>query len=164
VNELLWFLLFFTPAYVANMAPPFFRKLPFSHPIDGGRTWRGKSLLGKNKTWRGLVVGTLAGGLTGYVLAAIGLPFVAWWGFVLGFTALVGDALKSFVKRQMNFKPGESWVPFDQLDFLFAAYLASIPLITFDVWSVVIGFIIIFVGTVIVQVIGGATGIKANKL
>ena len=162
--ELVWFLLFFTPAYIANMAPPFFRKLPFGQPIDGGRTYRGRPLLGKNKTWRGLLISTLFGGLTGYVLQAYGLPFVAWWGFLLGFAALLGDAIKSFFKRQAGFASGASWVPFDQLDFLIVAYIASLPLVTFSMGAVLLGFIIIFVGNVLVQTIAGATGIKANKL
>lgn len=164
MNEIVWFLLFFTPAYVANMAPPFFRKLPFGQPIDGGRKYNGKPLLGKNKTWRGLIIGTLFGGLTGYILQACGLPFVFWWGFLLGFAALLGDAIKSFFKRQAGFKSGASWVPFDQLDFLIVAYLVSLPLVMFSVWTVLLGFALIFVGNVIVQVVGGATGIKTNKL
>lgn len=164
MNEILWFLLFFLPAVMANMAPPFFRKLPFEQPIDGGKTFRGKPLLGKNKTWRGLVIGTLFGGLTGLSMQLSGLPFVYWWGFVLGFAALLGDAIKSFFKRQMNFKPGASWVPFDQLDFLVVAWLASLMFVTFSAWTVVFGFAIIFVGNLIVQTIGGKIGIKANKL
>lgn len=164
MNELLWFLLFFLPAVIANMAPPFFRKLPFGQPIDGGRTLNGKPLLGKNKTWRGLVVGTLCGGLTGYALAAFGLPFVPWWGFVLGFAALVGDALKSLVKRQMDFKPGESWVPFDQLDFLVVAWLVSLAFTQFSWMTVVLGFVVVFLGNLVVQRLGGILGVKADRL
>ncbi len=164
MNELVWFLLFFTPAYVANMLPPFFRKLPFGHPIDGGRTFRGHPLLGANKTWRGLFVGTLGGGGVGYALQAAGLPFVWWWGFWLGFAALVGDALKSFVKRQIGIRPGGRWIPFDQLDFMIAAVLVSTAFTRFTPWTIVLGFTVIFVGTVLVQVIGGATGIKKDSL
>ena len=162
--ELVWFLLFFTPAYVANMIPPFFRKLPFGYPIDGGRTWRGHPLLGKNKTWRGLVLGTLAGGVTGYLLQISNQPFVWWWGLALGFAALFGDALKSLVKRQIGIAPGGRWVPFDQLDFLIAAWIVSLAFIRFSIFTVVLGFTLIFVGTILVQVFGGATGIKADKL
>jgi CDP-2,3-bis-(O-geranylgeranyl)-sn-glycerol synthase len=164
MNELVWFLLFFTPAYVANMLPPFFRKLPGGWPIDGGKTWRGHRLLGENKTWRGLCVGTLGGGLVGYALQAAGLPFVWWWGLWLGFAALVGDALKSLVKRQIGIKPGGRWVPFDQIDFMIAATLVSFAFIAWSWSTVLFGFLILFGATVLVQIIGGATGIKKDKL
>jgi CDP-2,3-bis-(O-geranylgeranyl)-sn-glycerol synthase len=31
---------------------------------------------------------------------------------------LGGDALKSFFKRQLDIPPGESWIPFDQVDYV----------------------------------------------
>lgn len=164
MNSLVWFLLFFVPAYVANMLPPFFRKLPFSYPLDCGATLRGKRLLGENKTWRGLVLGTLGGGLVGWFMQSGGLPFVWWWGFVLGFAALVGDALKSLVKRQIGIRPGGRWIPFDQLDFMIAAVAVSFAFTTWTFATVLLGFIVIFVGTVLVQVIGGATGVKKDSL
>ena len=30
-------------------------------PVDSGRQWRGKEIFGENKTWRGIIVGVLAG-------------------------------------------------------------------------------------------------------
>jgi len=164
MNELLWFLIFFTPAYVANMLPPFFRKLPFGYPIDGGRKWNGYPLLGKNKTWRGLIVGTLGGGVVGWLLQSLGLPFIWWWGLVLGFAALFGDAAKSLIKRQVGIKPGGRWVPFDQLDFLIVAWLVSFLFVRFSWLTTLLAFTIVFAGTVLVQIAGGATGVKADKL
>lgn len=164
MNELLWFLIFFTPAYVGNMAPPFFRKLRWDTPLDFGRTFRGHPVFGKNKTWRGLVAGMVFGGLTGILLQALGLPFAWWWGLVLGFSALLGDALKSFAKRQLGIRPGASWFPFDQLDFVVVAYLASLAFTRFTPWTTFAGFAVIFVGTVIVQYVGGKTGVKADRL
>jgi CDP-2,3-bis-(O-geranylgeranyl)-sn-glycerol synthase len=164
MNALVWFLIFFIPAYVANMLPPFFRKLPFGYPIDGGRTWNGHRLLGENKTWRGLIIGTIGGGVVGIVMQSSGLPFVWWWGHVLGFAALVGDALKSLVKRQIGIKPGGRWIPFDQLDFMITATLVSFAFVSWSWLTVLLGFIVIFVGTVLVQVIGGLTGVKKDKL
>ncbi len=164
MNEFFWFFMFFTPAYVANMLPPFFRKLPFGYPIDSGRTWHGQPLLGKNKTWRGLVLGTIGGGLVGWLLQSLGLPFVWWWGFVLGFAALAGDALKSLVKRQIGIKPGGRWMPFDQLDFLIMAWLVSFAFVRFSWLTTLLGFSIVFVCTIGVQILGGMTGVKADKL
>ncbi len=116
-------LYFFLPAFVANMAPELVKCLPFERPI-----WEKR--LGKNKTWRGLIVATIAGGfvfwlqkwlfqysffksisLINYVDFSIGL------GVFLGLGAILGDAVESFFKRREGIKPGESWMPYDQIDF-----------------------------------------------
>ncbi len=165
MNELIWFILFFLPAYIANMAPVFVRKVNvLAYPLDGNRTWNGKPLLGKNKTWRGLVFGTIMGGVTGAVLQATGLPFVWWWGFILGFAALVGDALKSMFKRQVGIRPGGSWVPFDQLDFIIVAYIVSLFMTHFSWWVVLVGFFLVFIGNLAVQFAGGKTKMKADGI
>jgi CDP-2,3-bis-(O-geranylgeranyl)-sn-glycerol synthase len=165
VHTPLGFLTFFIPAYVANMVPVFVRKLRVLNiPLDGGLTWNDKPLLGKNKTVRGLVFGTLSAGLAGAVLQWSGFAFVWWWGLVLGFAALVGDAIKSMFKRQMGIRPGGSWMPFDQLDFMAAALLASLAFTTFSAKTVLIGLAVVFICNVIVQLIGGWTRLKADSL
>lgn len=71
-------LLFFLPAYVANMSPPLVAKvLPrWSAPIDGGRMHKdGRRLLGAGKTWRGLVGGAVAGAATALAVAAVAPPY-----------------------------------------------------------------------------------------
>ena len=56
-------LLLFLPAGIANAVPVLVKKVPglskLKAPIDGGISFRGKRLLGANKTWRGLISGTL---------------------------------------------------------------------------------------------------------
>jgi CDP-2,3-bis-(O-geranylgeranyl)-sn-glycerol synthase len=131
-------LYFFVPAYLANMAPVLARGHCewLALPIDHGRSWRGRRILGDHKTWRGIVAGLLAG-----VLAFAG----QWWmfrfgyaralalvdygeldmllpGVLLGLGAGVGDAVKSFFKRRIDLAPGASWLGFDQLDFMVGAY------------------------------------------
>ncbi|MHB1261288.1 MAG: CDP-2,3-bis-(O-geranylgeranyl)-sn-glycerol synthase [Thermoplasmatota archaeon] len=63
---------------------------------------------------------------------------VALFGAILGFAALLGDAVKSYFKRRLGKDRGAPWVPFDQLDFvvfgLAAAFLAG-PLLA-DGWVV----------------------------
>ena len=50
-------LYFFLPAYFANMAPVLFKKLNLlNKPVH-------EKLFGKNKTWRGLVVAVILGGI-----------------------------------------------------------------------------------------------------
>jgi CDP-2,3-bis-(O-geranylgeranyl)-sn-glycerol synthase len=147
------------------MAPVFVRKVNvLAYPIDGGATWNHKPLFGKNKTWRGLIFGTIMGGVTGAVLQALGLPFVWWWGFVLGFAALVGDAIKSMFKRQRNIRPGGSWIPFDQLDFIILAYLVSLFFVRFSWWTVVAGFALVLIGNLAVQFTGARLKLKADSL
>ena len=117
-------LYFFLPAYVANMAPILLRWIPFANrPVS-------KRLFGENKTWRGLLVGTLAGGLifalqkiihnSGWQkLALIDYnDFSFLLGFLLGLGALLGDLVKSYYKRKAEIAPGRPWIPFDQIDFV----------------------------------------------
>ena len=134
----------FLPVYVANMVPVgAARLLPrWSDAIDGGRRdARGQRLLGENKTWRGLVCGSLAAGLTACLLAALargpfegldfGLSRTGWmgvgtFGSALGVAALAGDAAKSWLKRRVARPPGSAWFPFDQLDFVVGALLGIV--------------------------------------
>lgn len=61
---------------------------------------------------------------------------VALFGAIVGFMALLGDAVKSYFKRRTGRDRGRPWFPFDQLDFvvfgLLGMALAS-PLLT-DGW------------------------------
>jgi len=44
-------------------------------------------------------------------------------GPLLGAGALIGDMIKSFFKRRVGIKPGSSWIPFDQIDWIVGANL-----------------------------------------
>src|SRR5688572_10201027 len=109
------------PVATANMTPILAAKIPalrrFSAPLDGGCTFRGKPILGPNKTWRGLLSSMVVATLTLAVQQAV----VARTGWFESFTVqadyatlptlilgplfaigtLGGDACKSFVKRQL---------------------------------------------------------------
>ncbi len=43
---------------------------------------------------------------------------IALFGAIVGFMALLGDAVKSYFKRRTGRARGSPWVPFDQLDFV----------------------------------------------
>jgi len=126
---------FFLPAGFANMAPIIFQNsLPgLAMPLDGGKKIRGKRIFGDHKTVRGMVCGFAFGILIAYVQSFHPFPGIEiidyhqWLllGFVQSVGALGGDLLKSFFKRQMNVAPGQSWVPFDQLDYVLGAILAT---------------------------------------
>lgn len=142
MRDLLFILWFFLPAGFANAAPIFAAKLPYlrawSFPLDCYATFRRKRILGSHKTLRGLLSGIAIGILIAYlqVFIYIHVPLIRTFvlidyaslnpllfGLLLATGALIGDALKSFVKRQLGIAPGKSWFPFDQLDYVIGGVL-----------------------------------------
>ena len=162
-------LYFFLPAYFANMAPEFFKWLPFDRPI-----WEKK--LGKNKTWRGVVAAVFFGIVIFLFqkwlfqfnffksISLINYSDFTWFmGFLLGLGAILGDAVASYFKRKECLKPGESWMPWDQIDFAIGASILSWYLY---VPKAGIAFIILFFTFflhLLVSRIGFWLGIKKNK-
>ncbi|MFQ5475379.1 MAG: CDP-archaeol synthase [Candidatus Nanoarchaeia archaeon] len=128
ILEAFWLL---APAGVANMAPVLFKWLPFFDvPVDFGKNLRGHRIFGSHKTWRGLLVGILAGIFVVYLQRLLH-PFtqsislidyttinIFILGFLMGFGALFGDLIESFFKRQISIKPGKPWMPWDQVDWV----------------------------------------------
>lgn len=118
------------PAYVANMCPVLFGKIPLlGSPIH-------EKLFGAHKTYRGFIAGFI-GALavlaiqqqvqTDYALLDYQQINIFLYAFLFGIGALAGDAIKSFFKRRLKIKPGRPWFPFDQLDFVLGAYLFLLP-------------------------------------
>jgi len=162
---------FFLPAGVANMAPVLASRLPllraWNTPLDLGITLNGKRLFGDNKTIRGIVAGVLAAVTVAALQASffnVGVTPSIAVAALLGLGALSGDALKSFFKRQLNIRPGSSWFPFDQLDYVigglaFAALLQPISLL-FGLQVAVIYFTL----HLIVSYIGYLLGLKRTPI
>jgi CDP-2,3-bis-(O-geranylgeranyl)-sn-glycerol synthase len=112
------FLIKFFPAMIANSSPVIFTRIPWNWPVHG-------RLFGPNKTWRGLILGTLAGGLVGHLLGLV-YPLLDWQvGLQMSFGALVGDLIKSFFKRRVGKDAGRDWMPFDQIDWIIGALALS---------------------------------------
>ncbi|WP_254769093.1 CDP-2,3-bis-(O-geranylgeranyl)-sn-glycerol synthase [Salinilacihabitans rarus] len=114
------------PAYVPNNAAVL---AGGGRPIDGGREWNGRRILGDGKTWRGTAVGTLAGAVLALVLNAVGGDVGAALGvslpefpvpvvLALPFGAMLGDILASFLKRRTGRERGAAFPGVDQLDFV----------------------------------------------
>jgi CDP-2,3-bis-(O-geranylgeranyl)-sn-glycerol synthase len=114
------------PAYVPNNAAVLVGGGP---PIDGGRTWNGRRLLGDGKTWLGTVGGIAAGaalaGLLNLVHAAVNaaVPVALPWfapaaAVTLPAGALLGDIGASFLKRRTGRERGAAFPGLDQLDFV----------------------------------------------
>jgi CDP-diglyceride synthetase len=107
-------------------------------PLDGGMEWRGKPLLGPQKTWRGVVIMTALSALVSSAQSAASRrsarlralsPFdysrVNPWllGAVLGLGYCLAELPNSFVKRRLGIAPAAtaerwSWVQYlvDQSD------------------------------------------------
>lgn len=152
-----WFFL----AIIGNSAPIVANKIPvlkdWNTPLDFGAHFRGKRLLGSNKTWRGLTFGIFIAIVVVFIQKLIldaldadvvlnstsfnELPTLLY-GFLVGFGALAGDAVESFFKRQVGIAPGHSWFPFDQLDSPIGVVLVTWPLITLTAWQYVFALIL----------------------
>jgi CDP-2,3-bis-(O-geranylgeranyl)-sn-glycerol synthase len=156
-------LYFFLPAYLANMTPVLMR--PWLHalavPIDGGRSFRGKRLLGDHKTWRGLLAGTVMGMIAyelqrfasegGFASDLVLIDYAAHPllpGLLMGLGTGLGDSVKSFFKRRMDIEPVESWPVFDQLDFFVGAYLFVAPISAPPFLPTFLSLPIIFLGNI----------------
>lgn len=129
------------PAYFANMAPVIVKKVDlFVFPIDFSKTINNKPILGKNKTFRGLVFGIIFAIIIAYLQFLLytteflkNISFIDYqnwllFGFLMGFGALTGDLIKSFFKRILGIEPGARFVPFDQTDFVVGALIFIAPI------------------------------------
>ena len=141
------------PAYFSNGSALVFGG---GTPIDFGKNWNdGRRLIGDGCTWRGLIGGGLLGMIIGGILGlladfniahsiftflTVNITFTSSnvikgliIGLLLGFGALIGDAIGSFIKRRLNFERGKPVPLLDQLDFvivslLFVSLVCNLPL------------------------------------
>lgn len=173
MNDYLAALLFFLPAGIANMSPVIINKIPcinqWKTPLDLGKSYRGKRIFGDNKTWRGLVMGTLFGGLTGLAIGAlnhntVGVLHPFWAGCVLGAGALLGDAIESFFKRQRGVQPGKPWFPFDQIDYIIGGLLAIYIFMQPQLWVMLTIFVVYFGLHLLLAYIGYLLGFKKTPI
>lgn len=128
ILECLWFLL---PGLLANTAPVFAKNINFlNYPVDFNKKLGGKRIFGSHKTFRGFFFGIITAISVVFIQIQVydiiffnnislldysSINFILI-GFLFGFGALFGDAIKSFFKRRVGISPGKSWVPFDQID------------------------------------------------
>jgi CDP-2,3-bis-(O-geranylgeranyl)-sn-glycerol synthase len=121
------------PAYVPNNAAVLFGGGP---PIDGGRTWGGRRILGDGKTWQGTAGGIAAGVVVALVLtvlsptasAGLGVALPAFSSPValgLAAGAMAGDIGASFLKRRLDRERGAPVPGLDQLDFVVGALVLA---------------------------------------
>jgi len=149
----------FLPIGIANLMPTLVYRLPLLNwPIDGDRLWHGKMIFGPHKTWRGFFFGAVgaqlffllqrhlffsSAGIADISLIDYGTAPILT-GAVMGFGALLGDAIRAFFKRRVSIAPGAPWIPFDQIDYLlggilFTRVMVDIPWHTMGL-ALVLGF------------------------
>jgi CDP-2,3-bis-(O-geranylgeranyl)-sn-glycerol synthase len=168
---------FFLPAGIANVAPVFANKIPILNrwqtPLDLGKTYKGQRILGDNKTWRGLVFGTLMAGITyPFVLLAVyglnpepdKMVVTAFIGGLIGLGALTGDAVESFFKRRRGIRPGNSWFPFDQTDYIIGGLLLVYPLVQPPFKFMTVIFMLYFSLHLVGSYIGFLVGLKEKPI
>lgn len=124
---------FYLPAALANSGAtigkfvPFFKDIKF--PIDFGLSFRGKRLIGDHKVFGSFLFGIIFGSLIGlikyllldkymkpYLLLDLSLGENMALYILMSTSALLGDTLKSVLKRLFGIAPHKAWVPFDEID------------------------------------------------
>lgn len=132
-------LYFILPAYFSNGAGLVFGG---GLPVDFGKSDKnGARWIGDGVTWRGVLGGTIIGIITGAVQGYVAPLIISQFGentiapmitsvpegmligFLLGFGALLGDALGSFLKRRLGIGRGKPAPILDQLDFIIVALI-----------------------------------------
>lgn len=167
-------------AYAANAFPPVMRG---KRPIDRGKEWKGRRLLGDGKTIEGFLGGVIFGIFIGailiffqpyilslsqqYLTGAALADFNAIFPHLtieivvlLSFGALLGDLIGSFIKRRIGLKRGQSAPGMDQLGFAVVAMLLVSPFYHFSLEVVLTILIITPVLHVLTNVLGYVLGLK----
>ncbi len=117
------------PLYLANATPIIIHG---KKPLDFGKNWKGKRILGDGKS----IVGSVAGVIVGFLAAIIfsfsyppllvTIPNYLFLAFLLAFGAILGDIVESFFKRRMGLKRGAQLILCDQLDFVIGGLILSL--------------------------------------
>ena len=154
------FLFFIFPSAIANIVPVLVRKIDFLNiPVDFNFKFKGQPIFGMNKTIRGLFFGCLSSTISGYLIFQNPL-----FGLKIGFLALCGDLLGSFIKRRLSVMPGEVCFPLDQIDW---SVLPLLYLYTNSLVSIKQALVIFIVCTILhpmVNITGYYLKLKKNKL
>jgi CDP-2,3-bis-(O-geranylgeranyl)-sn-glycerol synthase len=169
-------LYFILPSYFSNGSGLLFGG---GTPVDFGKCDKnGARWIGDGVTWRGMLAGTFVGTLTGaiqgylapFILSSIGqylitpiatsLPHGIMVGFLLGFGALLGDAMGSFLKRRLGIGRGKPAPVLDQLDFIIVALILVSPVVNLNLICVVLAIILTLVFHLLTNTCAYLLGLK----
>jgi CDP-2,3-bis-(O-geranylgeranyl)-sn-glycerol synthase len=180
IHDILLVIWVFLPAGIANSSPVIAAHIPLlnklGHPIDRGLHFRGKRLLGQNKTVRGYAVGVAGAAITiafqvylynhnqsvrDFVTnASYDHSYIVLLGALMGFGALLGDSIESFFKRQLSIQSGQKWFPYDQIDYVLGAIVFSTPFVHFSAGLYVLTITVWVVIHLVASYIGWVLGFK----
>lgn len=173
MNNLIEAFWFFLPAGIANLSPVIAARMPllknWKAPLDMGKSINGQRVLGANKTWRGLLFGALMAALTAGIIYEIrdsnnSLATAMIIGGLMGFGALIGDAVESFFKRRRGVKPGDAWFPFDQTDYIIGGLVIVAPFTDVSLALALAVFFLYFVLHVVTSYFGYLVGLKDKPI
>lgn len=152
-------------------------------PIDNGKTFRGKRILGANKTYRGIFAVALGTAL-GFAIQAFVLHRfeifqrlelldyssveVVLLGFLIGATAMLGELPNSFLKRQIDIAPGATtggvlsllFYIFDQIDYLLGVWIVLAFFIGASLQRIVYSAVFLFFSHQIISLLGYWLGMR----
>lgn len=169
---------FMIPAYVANALPVIGNYLnifpTLNIPVDRGKTLHKRPLFGRSKTVRGFFIGIIGAILIGllqfylyknnifleYALIKYSITNSLLIGFLLGAGALIGDLLKSFIKRRLGIKSGKPWIIADQIDYVIGSLILISPFYFPPLKHVFVICIISPLFSVIANIFSYLTGMK----
>ena len=130
--------------FSANGAPIIGTKIfaeKWQFPVDFNANFiDSKPLLGKSKTYRGLILSLL---LTSAIAPILGLP--ALLGFSIALLSMLGDMLSSFIKRRLNFPSSNMALGLDQIPEALLPVLVLQPILGLDMYSIARLIVVFFI-------------------
>ncbi|MBI2148219.1 CDP-archaeol synthase [Candidatus Woesearchaeota archaeon] len=171
---------FLFPAAFANMLPVFVKNnfKYLDYPVDFYFKIGKNRLFGNNKTFRGFIFGIIASIIVVFFQNLLynykffqSLSLIDYsrsnfliLGFLIGFGTLFGDLIGSFIKRRLNYKPGEKFYVLDQINSAIGILIFVLPFY-FNSWSVALWIIIVwFIGHLITKYLGYLLKIDKEKI
>ena len=152
-------------------------------PLDGGATFRGRRLLGDNKTWRGALA--MGSGIFGLALALRACPWyrarlpeavqsssAPLFAAALALGAVAAELPNSFLKRQLDIAPGgQRRTPLglalsllDQGDFVFGVWIALLPIWRMSAADAAVAFGLVTIAHLTLSAAGYALGVRRTIL
>ncbi len=151
-------LYFFLPGFIANASLPLFKKIKYlDFPLDFNIKSDKQNIIGKHKTFKGLILALIISTviflfqkqayLSGFKFGLIDYSNTnILLGVFRGAGIILGDLVKSFLKRKQRLSPGKAWIPFDQIDYTIGGLLLSSIIFLLNIYS---WCIIIFFGAIL---------------
>jgi len=171
----------FSPAILGNMAPIFaayYNWFPsLARPADFNKKFNHVRILGDNKTIRGFLLSIIIGFIVGlfqyflitnvplantYLLTNNSFATTIISAITISFGALLGDAVGSFIKRQLHIPPGSSFPVVDQIDYIVGALFFAVIFFPITTAHILTAFMLLGPGSFVTSIIGKQLGLKNN--